>query len=911
MVQIVRPNEGSSQSNVGISTALAGQTGSGLAAIGQGVTQAGNAFRQTDVAAISRDVGNFVSAQGRQYFEQAKRASQAGQLSNSISNATLTFKKAQMERESRITDENGNPLYDSLVDDIGTIGKTIAEEEASKILDPQLRARFKNQFSQYVTNQQITSLRTARNQQLDFSKSSLDKGLTALLQQGADDNAENIASYEAQAQDILNDATSGGVIGMEERNAKVAQFQSALRNAVYTRMIDQQTAKAHEILQNSADSLGISESEKDSLAKILGAKVQADKLEVVKAKEADERDRLTSQATLAEEIEKRIEADAIRPDEFLKLQPSLNAETFKSLSKKFTAEATKRAKANRTALEISRSLSTGASLEDFSKKDVERHFNQAVETKVLREGRAVTLEEKAKIATAYKTQLPSFAKEINTSLLSGNPERAKEAVSAYTYIRDRGANTLDTSGIKGNSALSSDAVAIAEYAELLVERTNVPLADAITMARDRVTESKDPIRKELTTKFRKESAFRTENLEETINDNFGVEGFFGSNIAVDQETLATYQAVASEMYVKLGGDADAAAKAAAGVMKSSHGVSTVSGKETFMFNPPEKAFPEMSSEEMRNILLQEVRDSIPADVDLESVSISADEKTAGYAVRTENGQVKTVPTWLVTYEKEVGGVTMKVPLINEQSGQLKRWTPAGGSTVDETTQRLLGELEQDLEVAKEKLIQNKIEVAKVEQQANLRSAAAKLGEVSSKYESGNLGVSAISSGKGDPGGKSYGKFQLASKTGTLNGYLRFSQYKDEFKGMRPGSAEFDSKWRELSARDPEGFAQDQKAFITKTLFAPVRTAANSLGIKSTPAVNEAIFSMSVQHGGAKRILRMAGIKDGDSEAVTINKLFNAREKYVRGLRSLTATTKRAILNRYKSEKRDILNMVEE
>jgi hypothetical protein len=50
-----------------------------------------------------------------------------------------------------------------------------------------------------------------------------------------------------------------------------------------------------------------------------------------------------------------------------------------------------------------------------------------------------------------------------------------------------------------------------------------------------------------------------------------------------------------------------------------------------------------------------------------------------------------------------------------------------------------------------------------------------LGAVSAKYESGGRGVETVSSGKGDPGGVSYGSHQLASKTGTMRAFLKSSE----------------------------------------------------------------------------------------------------------------------------------------
>src|SRR6185503_8897206 len=42
-----------------------------------------------------------------------------------------------------------------------------------------------------------------------------------------------------------------------------------------------------------------------------------------------------------------------------------------------------------------------------------------------------------------------------------------------------------------------------------------------------------------------------------------------------------------------------------------------------------------------------------------------------------------------------------------------------------------------------------------------------LGELSAKYETGGRGPGVVSTGSGDPGGVSYGSYQMASKMGTV------------------------------------------------------------------------------------------------------------------------------------------------
>lgn len=136
----------------------------------------------------------------------------------------------------------------------------------------------------------------------------------------------------------------------------------------------------------------------------------------------------------------------------------------------------------------------------------------------------------------------------------------------------------------------------------------------------------------------------------------------------------------------------------------------------------------------------------------------------------------------------------------------------------------------------------------------------RLGHIAAKYESGNAGVGTISSGKGDPGGKSYGVFQMALKTGTLKKYIRQSDYHRLFDRQRLGSKEFDRQWKNLAAKYARDFEDDQYEFIHQHHYAPVRRYATELGVKNTPAINEALFSMGVQHGKATTVIWRARLK---------------------------------------------------
>lgn len=182
----------------------------------------------------------------------------------------------------------------------------------------------------------------------------------------------------------------------------------------------------------------------------------------------------------------------------------------------------------------------------------------------------------------------------------------------------------------------------------------------------------------------------------------------------------------------------------------------------------------------------------------------------------------------------------------------------------------------------------------------------KIGDVVAEFESGRRGVFSISSGRGDPGGKSYGKYQLASKVGTLQAWLRSSRYKQEFAGVPLAGGSFDKIYLKIAHREPEELEYDQWKFIKRTHYDPVRDMADVLGIDSTPSINEFLWSSSVQHSRKGNRSILSRVPNNLSERATLSALFESRKRYVHGLRSLPSATQRAVLNRYEREEAKIV-----
>jgi hypothetical protein len=145
-----------------------------------------------------------------------------------------------------------------------------------------------------------------------------------------------------------------------------------------------------------------------------------------------------------------------------------------------------------------------------------------------------------------------------------------------------------------------------------------------------------------------------------------------------------------------------------------------------------------------------------------------------------------------------------------------------------------------------------------------------LGEISERHE--GAGPATISTGRGDHGGVSYGTYQL--HTGTIGEYLDSSSYGDDFRGLTPNTPAFDEKWRALANRDPE-FGRDQTRFIKETHYdIEVQRLKNS-GIDLTargPAVQEALFSTSVQYRGLTKGIFERGLKAAYGDDYVLSQL---------------------------------------
>lgn len=146
-----------------------------------------------------------------------------------------------------------------------------------------------------------------------------------------------------------------------------------------------------------------------------------------------------------------------------------------------------------------------------------------------------------------------------------------------------------------------------------------------------------------------------------------------------------------------------------------------------------------------------------------------------------------------------------------------------------------------------------------------------LGKLSEKYESGNRGPSTVSDGVGDPGGVSYGTYQLASKVGRADAFVK-KYYGKDFVGLKAGTDEFTKRWKWLAAKDEDGLRAHEHEYIKDTHYDPqAAKLAKELKLdvaKRSAALRDVVWSTAVQHGpNTDVIVKAAGTLMKDGKAI--------------------------------------------
>lgn len=135
-----------------------------------------------------------------------------------------------------------------------------------------------------------------------------------------------------------------------------------------------------------------------------------------------------------------------------------------------------------------------------------------------------------------------------------------------------------------------------------------------------------------------------------------------------------------------------------------------------------------------------------------------------------------------------------------------------------------------------------------------------LGHLAAGPESGG-DPGAVSPGKGDHGGVSYGTYQIIKAN--VGDFLKHegSQWSAEFAGKTPGTTEFTKAWKDIANRDPKAFQEAQHKYIERSHYTPmvdaVRQATNVDISQHSKTLQNVVWSAAVQQGPYSPIVTAA------------------------------------------------------
>jgi hypothetical protein len=201
-----------------------------------------------------------------------------------------------------------------------------------------------------------------------------------------------------------------------------------------------------------------------------------------------------------------------------------------------------------------------------------------------------------------------------------------------------------------------------------------------------------------------------------------------------------------------------------------------------------------------------------------------------------------------------------------------------------------------------------------------------LGELSAKYETGGRGPGTVSTGAGDPGGVSYGSYQMASKMGVPARFVSQAGFPwlSDFQGLKAGTAPFTACWKRIAAAETDAFQRAQHAFIKKSHYDQLAAKVlNDDGLDVNTrcrALQDVIWSTAVQHGGATPIVHRALANVSlpktdpgyDEQAIRCIYAERGRKKADGNLAYFSKSSpgvQKGVSNRFKNELQDALAML--
>ncbi len=673
MPKLIVPSEGGSDSNQLTKMSGSAQAVASGAELGQVQSTAGAqaAGSAGEIGRAHSELGAGMVQMNQRLFDESQGAIEDANFNSMFSKASTEYNARIQQRMSQTQDANGNPNFNSLEQDISTIGRETQEKYGSSILNPNVRNRFNGSMTQLHNNASNTAMAQARTQQVQYAQGSLLESLTANTNNALVDSRANLDMYFGNSAKAIQDGVKNGYITPEE----AVKAREKARSDMYLGSLKVLNRKDPQAVRDMLDQLSeedlrINAVEKNEMD-VINRKSLFDQSKRQKQQEAEQEKLVTEKqsfnyddmrgklekGTLGEaDIEEGYRGGDIGHKQYIDI----------GIAKSKDDKA--RAKKNKVQTDMSMDINSGNVL---SGKYTADQVNDSFQAKValISGDKPASLMQKSDLAVSYKAPITSFQKEISGTLISGKPDQVIEAVNAFTNLHTK--NPLALEG------MDKDSLALVTNISRQAKYTNTDKATIVAEARKSILNLDKTVQEQRKAQFAQQDDFKPAEIDKTVRDMFKInKGWFGvfGKSAIDEELQPIAQELLKDAYARTGNAEDAKQM----VLAQTKGIISPSGMNTTeqgrtgsndvnMFAPPEYVY-KMKSEDLRKDLNGALQGFVlPAGITSDKVLVGSDYVTK----QNLNPNSTSVPSYFLYYLDSKGDPQT---IYDPNTKQPKRWS---------------------------------------------------------------------------------------------------------------------------------------------------------------------------------------------------------------------------------------------
>lgn len=594
------------------------------------------------MASMGNEIYNAAIKANEQFFAQAKQARQAGTYADAYNKAILGYSEQASPILLNPVDEDGAPLLDRLPKRLGDIGQNVLKDVLSSVDDPEVKEKLARSFNNYLTNQQIGSYSKARQQQIDYTRSSINGTIDTLYNAATNDRIDNAGAHDLVVKDLLD--SSGGAFSEQEKQQIMSDYKEKTRISMVSNMLKQDPQGTLKMLESlTPEDLGVNSNVKDMLENKARAGIRDAETQALKQDKELAAQHKAQQSALEDKLELGITLGHVQEKDLFDYKDKLADSQFNSLIKKVRTANKKSIERADLYNNISNDIIEGEFLTGkYTNKQINDHYQASIQQIVqANEGKKPNLQAKAGIVKHYKSEVTAFTTELENALKHGTGKAAEDAVRAIQYLSETGSDF---------TALGMDSKSKAVYSMVksLMNNTNVSdgssgisINQIVELAQSRVLDTPSEMLKERQADISKEQAFKSSNIEKTVKgvlEKIDIEDYD----KLQDGIIPQVEFLIKEGYIATG-NVQAAQEYASTFIKGIYGTSEMSGTPTAMILPPEQVL-QATAPEIQEFLANSIdldnTTNVPLNEDGSINSGAIHMENAGIDSRDANGQVQ-------------------------------------------------------------------------------------------------------------------------------------------------------------------------------------------------------------------------------------------------------------------------------